>query len=84
MQDRADAGVVWKSEAIFQEQAGHPVGHVDIPSAQNTTAIYAGALVRDAAHAGAARKWLAFIRSPAALEIFERYGFRKYETPAGG
>ncbi|MDI7065236.1 substrate-binding domain-containing protein, partial [Klebsiella pneumoniae] len=23
MQDRADAGVVWKSEAIFQEQAGH-------------------------------------------------------------
>lgn len=84
MQDRADAGVVWKSEAIFQEQAGHPISHVDIPSAQNTTAIYAGALVRGAAHAGAATKWLAFIRSPAALEIFERYGFRKYETPAGG
>ena len=80
MQDRADAGVVWKSEALFQEQAGHPISHVDIPASQNTTAIYAGAEVRGATHALAARKWLAFIRSPAAFRIFERYGFGKYEA----
>jgi ABC-type molybdate transport system substrate-binding protein len=82
MQDRADAGVVWKSEAIFQEQVGHPLAHVDIPPAQNTTAIYAGALVRNAEHGEAAKEWLAFIRSSAALQIFKQYGFRKYEVPA--
>ncbi|CAE6847270.1 molybdate ABC transporter substrate-binding protein [Paraburkholderia aspalathi] len=79
MQDRADAGVVWKSEALFQEQTGHAIGHVDIPDAQNTTAIYAGAEVKGAAHPVAARTWLAFISSPAAFDIFKRYGFGKFE-----
>jgi ABC-type molybdate transport system substrate-binding protein len=79
MQDRADAGVVWKSEALFQEEIGHPLTHVDIPDAENTTAIYAGALVSGAPHPQAARKWLAFIHSPAAFQIFQRYGFGKYE-----
>ena len=37
MQCKAQAGVTWKSEAIFQEEIGHPIGHVDIPEAQNTT-----------------------------------------------
>jgi ABC-type molybdate transport system substrate-binding protein len=82
MQGRAQAGVTWQSEAIFQEQAGHPLGHVDIPAAQNTTAIYAGAEVSGAAHADAARLWLSFIRSPAALAIFERYGFKPYTGAA--
>jgi molybdate transport system substrate-binding protein len=85
MQGRAQAGVTWKSEAIFQEQAGHPITHVDIPAAQNTTAIYAGAEVKGAPHPEAAQLWLSFIHSPAALSIFERYGFKPYvsATPAG-
>jgi ABC-type molybdate transport system substrate-binding protein len=78
MQGRAQAGVTWQSEAIFQEQAGHPIGRVNIPAAQNTTAIYAGAEVSGAPHADAARLWLSFIRSPAALAIFERYRFKPY------
>ncbi|MDE3055032.1 MAG: substrate-binding domain-containing protein, partial [Gemmatimonadota bacterium] len=41
MQGRAEAGITWKSEAIFQEEAGHPISHVDIPAGFNTTAIYA-------------------------------------------
>ena len=45
MQDAVDAGVTWKSEAIFQEQIGNPISYVDIPDAQNTTTIYAGAEV---------------------------------------
>jgi ABC-type molybdate transport system substrate-binding protein len=77
MQGRAQAGVTWQSEAIFQEQAGHPISHVDIPTENNTTAIYAGAEHRDAA-----RLWLSFIRSPAALTIFERYGFKPYTGAA--
>ncbi|MCX7320689.1 MAG: substrate-binding domain-containing protein [Hyphomicrobiales bacterium] len=79
IQGLVDAGVTWQSEAIFQEQVGHPISHVDIPESQNTTAIYAGAEVRDAPHPDAARAWLAFTRSDAAYEIFSRYGFKRYK-----
>ena len=78
MQGVADAGVTWQSEAIFQEQAGHPIEHVVIPNTENVTAIYAGAEVKDASHRLAAQAWLAFIHSPEALYIFERYGFKPY------
>ena len=43
MQGRAQAGVTWQSEAVFQEEIGNPISHVDISAAQNTTASYAGA-----------------------------------------
>ncbi len=78
MQGKADAGVTWKSEALFQEQAGNPISHVDIPDDQNSTAIYAGAMAKDAPHSDAAKLWLAFIRSEPALKIFERYGMKPY------
>jgi molybdate transport system substrate-binding protein len=80
MQGCADAGVTWQSEAAFQEQAGNPIEHVAIPDDINATAIYAGAEVKDAPHREAAKAWLAFIRSPEALKVFERYGFKPY-TP---
>jgi molybdate transport system substrate-binding protein len=79
MQGLADAGVTWTSEAIFQEQVGHPISHVDIPAADNTVAIYAGAVVKGAAHPEAARAWLDFIHSQPALTIFEKYGFKPYQ-----
>ena len=78
MQGRADAGVTWKSEAIFQEQAGHPISHIPIPAKDNTIAIYAAAMVKDAAHPQAAKQWLDFLVSPKALALFERYGFKPY------
>ena len=84
MQGRAQAGVTWQSEAIFQEQIGNPISHIDIPPAQNTTAVYAGAEVRGALHAEAARLWLSFIHSPTALSIFERYGFKPYTGATSG
>ena len=76
MQGLADAGVTWRSEAIFQERAGHPLSHVDIPPSQNVTAVYAAAVVRGAPHPRAARTWIEFLRSPTALHIFARYGFK--------
>ncbi len=79
MQGRADAGVAWKSEALFQEQIGHPITHIDIPDDQNSTAIYAGAMVKGALHPEAAKLWLAFVHSEPALAIFKRYGFGAYE-----
>jgi molybdate transport system substrate-binding protein len=78
MQGIVDAGVTWQSEALFQEQAGHPISHVDIPAAVNTTAVYAGAMVKETAHRDAAQAWLEFIHSPEAVAIFSRYGFRPY------
>ncbi len=82
VQGRAEAGVTWQSEAIFQEQAGHLIADVNIPASQNTTAIYAGAVVKGAAHPEAARLWLSFIHSPQALSIFEHYGFMPYTGKA--
>ena len=46
------------------------------------TAIYAGAVVKGAPHPEAAKMWLEFIRSPAALAIFESYGFKPYKDGA--
>jgi len=81
MQGRADAGVTWKSEAIFQEQAGHPISHIPIPAKANTTAIYAAAMVKGASHPQIARQWLDYLVSPQALKIFESYGFKPYTDP---
>ena len=80
MQGLVDAGVTWKSEAIFQEQVGHPISNIAIPADQNTTAIYASALVKGAAHPKAGKEWVAFLHSPTALAIFERYGFKAYSA----
>ena len=84
MLGRAAAGVTWKSEAIFQEQVGNPISHVDIPPEHNSTGVYAGAVVKGAPHQAAARLWLAFIRSQPALAIFSRYRMEPYtgEMPA--
>jgi molybdate transport system substrate-binding protein len=84
MEGLGQAGVTWTSEAIFQEQVGHKIAHVAIPAAENTTAIYAAALAKPAAHPKAATAWLAFIGSDAAVEIFQRYGFKRYAGPSGG
>jgi molybdate transport system substrate-binding protein len=78
MQRRAEAGVTWQSEAMFQQQEGHPIAYVDIPASQNTTAIYAGAVVKGATHPEAAGLWLSFIHSTQALSVFEHYGFKPY------
>jgi ABC-type molybdate transport system substrate-binding protein len=77
MQGLGQAGVTWRSEAIFQEQQGHPIAHVDIPAEQNTSAIYSAALVAGAAHAEAARAWLAFIRTDAAFAAMAPFGFQR-------
>jgi molybdate transport system substrate-binding protein len=78
MQGLVDAGVTWQSEALFQEQAGHPIRRVNIEAKDNVTAVYAGAMVKGSAHPEAAKSWLAFIHSPEAIRIFERYGFEAY------
>jgi hypothetical protein len=75
MAGQADAGVTWASEVAFQKSVGNPIGGVDIPAAQNTTAVYAGGVVKDAPHAAAARAWLAYLKTPAAQQAYRRFGF---------
>ena len=78
MQGLGQAGVTWTSEAIFQEQQGHPISHVAIPAEQNTRAIYSAAMVTGATHAAAARDWLDFIGSDAAFAILAPFGFQRF------
>jgi molybdate transport system substrate-binding protein len=78
MQGLVDAGVTWRSEALFQEEIGNPIGHVDIPAEQNTTAYYSAATVKGAPHPEAARAWLEFLVSDAAFRAFEPYGFKRF------
>jgi ABC-type molybdate transport system substrate-binding protein len=80
-QHLVEAGVTWKSEAIFQEEIGNPIAHVDIPPEQNTVANYSAAMVPDAPHQEAARAWLAFIVSDEAFKILDRYGFKRFVPP---
>ena len=81
MQGKVQAGVTWLSEALFQEQIGNPISHVDIPELENITAVYAGAVAAGAPHPEAAKEWLEFLRSTEAMQIFERYGFNAYDKP---
>jgi len=81
MQGRADAGVTWQSEAVFQEQQGHAIAHVAISEHDNTRAVYGGALVSGAPHPEAGRKWIEFITSPEAFSIFASYGFKQADAP---
>ncbi|MHB1678066.1 MAG: substrate-binding domain-containing protein [Sulfuriferula sp.] len=76
MLGKAEAGVTWKSEAIFQEQVGNPISFVTIPDNQNATGIYAAAPIKDAPHPKEAREWVDYLHSPTALAIFEHYGFK--------
>jgi ABC-type molybdate transport system substrate-binding protein len=78
MQGLGQAGVTWRSEAIFQEQVGNPIAHVDIPPEQNTRAIYSAAMVPGAAHSDAARAWLSFIRSDTAFAAMAPFGFLRF------
>jgi len=82
MQGRADAGVTWRSEAIFQAEANLPTERVGIPADENETGAYAGGAVKDAAHPAEALSWLNFLRGAEAREIFARYGFEPYRANA--
>lgn len=76
LQGDSDAGVVWSTEAYFQQQIlHHPVQTVAIPAAQNSMATYTAARMKDAPHAQAAKDFLAFMQTPAAQAIYRKYDF---------
>jgi ABC-type molybdate transport system substrate-binding protein len=78
LEKKADAGVTWQSEAIFQEKIGNPISYVSLPSQVNTRSIYAATTVKGNLHPEAAQLWIEFLQSQKALSIFKEYGFEAY------
>jgi molybdate transport system substrate-binding protein len=77
LQGESDAAPVWSTEAYFQQQIMHfPVETVAIPDAQNVTATYTAARMRNAPHEQAAKDFLAFMQSHAAQAVYRKYGFQ--------
>jgi ABC-type molybdate transport system substrate-binding protein len=83
MDGRSDAGVTWSSEVRFQEKIGNPITGVAIPPGENTIAIYAAGVLRNALHAAAARAWVAYLGSQEAQAVYRKFGFGP-ATAAGG
>jgi ABC-type molybdate transport system substrate-binding protein len=77
----SDAGVTWASEVRFQERTGNPIAGVSIPAGQNTTAVYAAGVLRNAPHPEAARAWVSYLTSDEARQIYRKYGFGPAERP---
>lgn len=76
MNGTADAGVTWASEVRFQESIANPIEGVAIPAPLNTTAVYAGGIMKDAPHPVAAEQWLTFLQSAPAQAIYRQFGFQ--------
>ena len=75
MRNESDAGVVWASEVRFQEKIGNPIEGVVIPASENTTAVYAAGMVKNAPHAAAAAAWLAYLQSEEGQAAYREFGF---------
>lgn len=82
LQGHADAGVTWASEVQFQQQIRNPITGIEIPAAENSTAIYAAGILPDAPHPEAAAQWLAYLKTPEAQAAFHRFGFKSYVVAA--
>ncbi|HET9028622.1 MAG TPA: substrate-binding domain-containing protein [Candidatus Aquilonibacter sp.] len=72
---KADAGPVWISEALYQQQVGSGLIAIRIPQAKNVTALYLASVVHNAPHPKAAEAFKQFLTSPTAQAIYRSYGF---------
>ncbi len=75
MLGESDAGVVWYTEAKFQQAIGNPIETVEIAEAENTVGTYMAGLLKDAPHAEAARMFVDFLTGAQGQAILRKYGF---------
>lgn len=68
----ADAGIVYVTDVVGRDD----VTRIDIPTDQNVLAHYPVALLRDAAHPDAGRRFIELLLSPAGQRILRDRGFR--------
>lgn len=76
LQGKSDAGVTWASEVRFQETIHNPISGVEIPASENSTAVYAAGVLKNAPHAAAARAWVHYLTTAEAQAIYRDYGFQ--------
>lgn len=84
LKGHADAGVVWRTEALFQRQIGHDVEAIEIPPAQNQVGRYEAAVVTGAPHPQGAADFVEFLAGHEGQAILRRYGFAAAPKPSGG
>ncbi|MFD0852826.1 extracellular solute-binding protein, partial [Actinomadura adrarensis] len=68
----ADAGLVYITDL---RSAGAAVSSVPIPARDNVTATYLAAAVKDSEHEEQAVSFVAWLTSPTARTLFNKYGF---------
>jgi molybdate transport system substrate-binding protein len=68
----ADAGIVYKTDALISR--GVRVAY-EVPLAEGPDISYPAAMIGDSREKAAAQRLLDFLQSPAAQEIFKKYGF---------
>lgn len=81
MQDVADAGPTWYTEAYFQRMIGSPIDVVELPDSMNLRVTYVAGSLKTAPHRQAARDFVIFMRSPAAQAVYHKYGFLSVKMP---
>jgi molybdate transport system substrate-binding protein len=68
----ADEGIVYKTDAGISKKV--KIAY-EVPLADGPKISYPFAVVAESKHPEAARRFLAYLESPPALEVFKRYGF---------
>jgi molybdate transport system substrate-binding protein len=68
----ADAGIVYKTDAGISKKV--KIAY-EVPRAEGPKISYPFAVLKASRQADAARRFLAFLESPPALEVFRKYGF---------
>lgn len=68
----ADAGIVYRTDAAISKKVKIVYG---VPSSEGPAISYPLALLRDAPHAAAARKFAAYLAGPEVRTVFVHYGF---------
>lgn len=68
----ADAGIVYKTDALVSKKVRIAF---EIPAADGPAISYPLAVVKDAKHAEAARRFAAYLGSPEAMAVFKKFGF---------
>ncbi len=67
-----DAGIVYRTDAGISKKVR--IAH-EVPRAEGPIISYPFAALAEAEHPDAARKFLAYLESPAALDVFRKFGF---------
>ena len=79
----ADAGVVFATDALLERQHVRVVEEA-VPGRDHSPILYPAAVIIGAPNAPAARRFVAFLQSPAAQRILAQYGFASSHPAAPG